>query len=165
MSGRALIFNADGLIPIVQRLPTASNNPGKWELVGGTINEVDIAGGIEREVLEEIGVDINLVSPIYGIQERPLDRGLNGKYLAVCALAETVKAYPKITLQTTEAAAYDWATMPEILNREDITTTSRLAVLKLGEYATDVYFPDRLGINDLTTEYMSDLPHHSQTDN
>ena len=164
-SGRAIIFNRSGQVPIVQRHNTAHNNPGKWELVGGTIDEPDIASGIQREALEEIGVGINVVSPIYGIYERPLNRGMNGKYLAVCALAETIEAYPEVKLQKEEATAYEWATLDEILNHEEMTNTIRLAILKLGEHAIDMYFPNRFGVSELIQEYMSDLPEFSHTDN
>ena len=60
---RCLVKNDAGQILVVKRAETDPWQPGKWEFPGGKLDMgQDISHALEREVLEETGLYVNLVS-------------------------------------------------------------------------------------------------------
>lgn len=58
----ALIFNDEGKVLLALRGKKAKNERGKWEIPGGAIEFGEtLEEGIKREVMEEVGVEIEVV--------------------------------------------------------------------------------------------------------
>jgi ferredoxin--NADP+ reductase len=61
LSLKVILVNSQGECLLLQRSAVSKNNPGKWELPGGKLEQgEDLQHGLKREVLEETGLEIEL---------------------------------------------------------------------------------------------------------
>ena len=105
------IFNPKGEMLIQQRQSFKSDWPDKWDItVGGcAIAGEDNAAAAHREVLEELGLDIDFTKlrPGFSIN---FDNGFDDYYLI-----EADADIDKLSLQYEEVQAVKWASREEIL--------------------------------------------------
>lgn len=111
----ACIFNSKGEMLIQQRQPFKSGWPNMWDItVGGSAITGDTSQtAIERELYEEIGLEINLqnVRPHFTIN---FDDGFDDVYLM-----EQDIDICKLQLQYEEVQQVKWATIDEIFQKLD----------------------------------------------
>lgn len=68
----AVIVNTDNKILLLKRGKEAPWMPGKWALIGGVIEKGEAPQkAVEREILEEIGLEINKFIKTFTIQRNP----------------------------------------------------------------------------------------------
>lgn len=65
MVNRCFIFDDDGNLLLVKRSSNDRHYPGFWEVPGGKIDEgQDLESSLEREVMEETGLEVELASEL-----------------------------------------------------------------------------------------------------
>lgn len=111
----ACIFNAKGEMLIQQRQPFKEGWPNMWDItVGGSATQGDTSQtAIERELFEEIGLEIDLqsVRPHFSIN---FDVGFDDVYLI-----EKDLDIRNLKLQYEEVQQVKWATIDEIFQKLD----------------------------------------------
>ncbi len=114
----ACIFNSKGEMLIQQRQSDKDSFPNMWDLsVGGSVLSGETSQeGIEREILEEIGVKIDLrnIRPHITIN---FDEGFNDIYLITKDIDDS-----EIKLQEEEVQNAKWASLDEINEMLDAGT-------------------------------------------
>lgn len=117
----------DGKILILHRVKEEEFYPDLWELPGGKIEEgQDINSASEREVLEETGLLVKIISPSVFIESKI---NVGGKYkdmlyLELVLEAKVVSGKVKISHEHSE---YKWVTPKQALNY-DLTLEARKAI-------------------------------------
>ena len=123
------IFNSNGEMLIQQRQPFKDGWPNMWDLtVGGSAIVGDTSQkAAEREVAEELGLEINLsgIRPHLTVN---FDRGFDDIYLI-----EDDVDITKLQLQPEEVQAVKWAKSEEILE-----------MIEKGEFIP--YYPDLINL-------------------
>ncbi len=111
----ACIFNSKGEMLIQQRQSDKESFPDMWDLsVGGSVLSGETSNeGIEREILEEIGVKIDLskTRPHFTIN---FDEGFNDIYLITQVIDDS-----EIKIQAEEVQNVKWASLEEIIKMLD----------------------------------------------
>ena len=104
---RAIISNDDDQLLIVQRSYEDSRNGGQWEFPGGKVDAGEtIHDGLAREVLEETGLIIRLVSVIhYEDQIIPIGKYKNRLYISLFHTARLLEGTLVLSVEH-EAAAW-----------------------------------------------------------
>jgi len=107
LAAKALIVN-EGKILLIKRRLNDPHKPGVWDVPGGRIAlEEDPILGIQREVLEEVGLQIEVICPLstkhFTRDDGQLVTGIN----FYCK----IKGTSKITLSE-EHTKYSWETIP-----------------------------------------------------
>ena len=109
------VFNQAGQLLIQQRTQSKHIWPGKWDVtVGGGVDAGETSRqGAEREVREELGLDLDLsgLRPSVTVN---FDGGFDDFFLV-----ERDLALEELTLQKEEVAQARWAELPEILDMVD----------------------------------------------
>lgn len=81
---RALLFNDQGQLLLLRRSEHSSTNPGTWEIPGGKLDPAEpFDVGLAREVLEEAGIEIELIRPA-GTAEQGV-KGFNVVHVVMAA--------------------------------------------------------------------------------
>lgn len=89
VAAKAAIVNGDGLVLVGREAPTDINNTkvGKYGLIGGRLQHGEsFFDGLKREVLEETGLKIIPVKPLYVGEWHPLIKGQKHQIIAVFML-------------------------------------------------------------------------------
>lgn len=111
----ALIENTEGRFLVTRRALDKSWAAGAWEVTGGGVaSGEDTWQTICREVHEETGLDVNgqPAVPVYSYENVDLGRGDN--YFADVYHFHLDFGYGDVTLQESEAIAFELATWDEI---------------------------------------------------
>lgn len=111
---KAVLVNDEGKVLVLKRPKTAKHNPGKYDLVGGTVMPGEkIEAALMREAKEETGLEIE-VGPTLNIVDFQDDKGETfGKgirYLAHCTSSE-------IKLNDDEHVESAWLTVDEAIGK------------------------------------------------
>ncbi|MFC2135133.1 NUDIX domain-containing protein [Bacteroidota bacterium] len=63
---KALIINSKGEILSVKRRPNDVHSSGKWDIPGGRLEhyEENPFDGLKREVMEETGLEVEILNPL-----------------------------------------------------------------------------------------------------
>ena len=62
LSVKVIIINSNGRCLLLKRSLSSQNNPGKWDLPGGKIEQGEaFTQALLREVMEETGLDVQLI--------------------------------------------------------------------------------------------------------
>jgi 8-oxo-dGTP diphosphatase len=117
----------NGLIIILHRNISRSYNPGKWELPGGKV-EVgqDINSATEREILEETGLLVKIISPLTFTETKIVDRG---KYKGMLYLELVNEAHliSGSVIISNDHQAFKWVKPKKALN-DDLSLEARKAI-------------------------------------
>lgn len=67
---KAIVLNNDGKMLILRRSETDTRRPLQWDLPGGAFeNGEEMIAGVEREILEETGLEVTGTTAIYSKTE------------------------------------------------------------------------------------------------
>jgi len=95
VGAKGLISNADGKVLVVQEAADAyheGTNPGKWDVVGGRIDEGEkLLDGLRREIKEESGLDVAIGSIIGATETFPTINGVAHHIIRVYYACSTDK--------------------------------------------------------------------------
>jgi 8-oxo-dGTP diphosphatase len=106
-----VLVNADGGVLIAQRLP-GTHMAGRWEFPGGKLETGEgPRQGLDRELREELGIDVQDAEPLLKLSHRYADRHV---HLDVWLVTE-FRGEP----QSLEGQALQWVS-PEQLHRIDL---------------------------------------------
>lgn len=106
----------DGKILLLHRTKKRNYNPGKWELPGGKVEAgQDISDATEREILEETGLLVKIISPRTFTETKIVSDGkYKGKlYLELIFEAKLISGKEKLSYEHSE---YQWAKSEQALN-------------------------------------------------
>lgn len=128
----AWIMNNKGEILIQKRAKTKKQNPNKWSLTAGHIDAGESAeDGMHREVLEEIGVDIQKFSriKIAKIQEEHPNSNTTNNYFSYIFFVKVNYNLEDYKIQEEELSELKYITIEEleqiIKNKDDNYTFSK----------------------------------------
>jgi len=119
------IMNNKGEILIQKRAATKKQNPNKWGLTAGHIDAGEsIESGMRREILEELGIEINNFSEIEirKLQEEHHNSNTINNYFAYVFFAKVDYDIQDYTIQKEELAELKYITieeLEEIVKNED----------------------------------------------
>jgi 8-oxo-dGTP diphosphatase len=120
---KALIMDGEKIL-ILKRSPDASTYPGCWDLPGGRLqNGENPSHGLKREVLEETGLKIDVLKPLFTFHEI-LKNGANFFVVYQC---EIVSGEIRLSSEHTE---FKWATKYEILEYENLENYLKVYLAK-----------------------------------
>ena len=106
-----VLVNADGGVLIAQRLP-GTHMAGRWEFPGGKLETGEgPRQGLDRELREELGIDVQDAEPLLKLSHRYADRHVHLDVWLVTAF----RGEP----QSLEGQALQWVS-PEQLHRIDL---------------------------------------------
>lgn len=111
ISLKAVVFNKDGEILVLQRPKDDYSRPLGWDLIGGGLeNYEDPTEGLRREIEEETSLEVSNIKPV-GITSFKEEDGCFSVMIGFSALATTngVKL-------SSEHIAFKWLTLEEIIN-------------------------------------------------
>jgi 8-oxo-dGTP diphosphatase len=120
---RALIMDGEKIL-VLKRSPDESTYPGCWDLPGGRLeNGENPSHGLKREVLEETGLKINVLKPLFTFHEI-----LNNiPTFFVVYQCEAVSGAVQLSAEHTE---FKWATESEILEHENLENYLKVFLAK-----------------------------------
>lgn len=128
----AWIMNDKGEILIQKRAKTKKQNPNKWGLAAGHIDAGEnIEDGMHREILEEIGVDIQNFSKIKFVKEHEEHSNSNtvNNYFSYIFFAKVSYKLEDYKIQKEELSELKYITIEEleiiIKNKDDNYTFSK----------------------------------------
>lgn len=106
------ILNPENKLLIVRRAQHDSM-PGYWELPGGSLGvDESILQGVTREVLEEVGVEVNVEKPLTVINATPDEKEKpNIRAIFVCSL---VNKDAKVVLSK-DHDLFDWVAVDPVM--------------------------------------------------
>lgn len=107
------VIEKDGKILITQRSFERPHAPGEWEILTGRVNQGEtFEEAVQREVKEEVGLEINVLQPFNTFH---FYRGPEKvEHLGVSFLCKYKSG--EIILDKNEQIDYKWATQNEALN-------------------------------------------------
>lgn len=107
----AAIFNKEGKIFITLRGKKAKNERGKWEIPGGSIEFGEtLAQALTREIMEEYGIEIELVE-LLGVYDHIITDE-NQHWVAPSYICKLKKGTPKI-MEPEKCDGIGWFTLEE----------------------------------------------------
>lgn len=131
---KAVILNEEGKVLLIRRSKTDPLNPGKLDLVGGYINDKEIAeDALKREIKEETNLDVE-VGPLLGIVDfKNNGKIVNGKGLRYLAYSKG----GEVKVDENEHSGFEWLSLDEAINKlEDsgYEKCKRQNIIKVKEY-------------------------------
>ncbi len=90
VAAKAAIVDAQGRVLLVREAATGANNTkvGYWGLVGGRLEAGEsFKQGLRREVNEEVGIEIEVIKPVYVGEWYPVIHGKQHHIIAIFMLA------------------------------------------------------------------------------
>lgn len=134
---RCIVENDEsGKVLLVRRSDDDSHNAGKWEFPGGKLETgQDLRSALEREVLEETGILVDVKSRLAFVFDRIITDGAytGSSHIAIFGLARAAGGALKLSH---EHSAHAWELPKEALEY-DLTIESRQAIIVLGQIALD----------------------------
>lgn len=125
---RCFVRSRDGRFLIIKRAPTDANNAEKWECPGGKVEEgEDVAQALEKEVVEETGLMVNVASSLVYAASFMIGAGRyrGHNYLALFCVANVVGGTLTLSEEHTE---YAWVTYEQMM-AYDLTMEVRKAAI------------------------------------
>ena len=121
---RAILENEVGEILLIQRSTKDTYMPGKWEFPGGKLDlGLDISGALEREVLEETGLNMVIKDQIAYWTSKLLTTGKYEGFLYVELVGRGTSLGSEVLLSE-EHDAFAW------VKKEDVLTYDLVDVSK-----------------------------------
>jgi len=108
VAAKAAIISPSGRILIVRESEMDENNTkvGQWGLVGGRLKPGEtFSDGLNREVMEETGIEVTTIRPIYVGEWHPLIKGVEHQIIAIFMLCESRTEEIKLSNEHDE---YKW---------------------------------------------------------
>lgn len=105
---KALITNDNNEVLVLREAATykEGTNIGRYELPGGRLNPGEAwQDGLHREVMEETGMEVEIIKPHYVGEWRPIMNGISHQIIAVFMVCMTKSAKP---LLSEEHDDYQW---------------------------------------------------------
>lgn len=117
-----------GKVLLLHRSKVRNYNPSKWELPGGKVEfGQDINNATEREVLEETGLLVKIISPLTFSEAKIVE---DGKYRGMLYLELVNKAKlvaGKIVKVSGDHQGFEWVKMEDVMNF-DLSIEARKAI-------------------------------------
>ena len=108
---KAMIKDGEKFL-ILKRSPNAATYPNRWDFPGGRLETGENAQkGLEREVLEEIGLEVDVKEPVFVFQEK-LGNHFDVFIVHSVEIIEGNQSEVKLSEEHTD---FKWATREEIL--------------------------------------------------
>jgi ADP-ribose pyrophosphatase YjhB (NUDIX family) len=112
---KAVIYNDNHEILILQEAGDSYSdgvNEGKWQLPGGRIEiGENWRDGLDREVLEETGLKVNIIKPIFIGEWHPVIKSIKTQIIAVFNICKYIDGAVKISQEHSD---YKWINKPDI---------------------------------------------------
>lgn len=108
VAAKAVIVDDQGKVLVVREAATGENNTkiGYWGLVGGRLEPGEaFFDGLRREVLEETGLEVEPLRPVYVGEWRPTIHGIPHQIVAIFMLCGVKD---KAVTVSVEHDAYKW---------------------------------------------------------
>lgn len=135
------IMNENGEVLLQKRASTKKQNPDKWGLTAGHIDAGETPEeAIKREILEELGVNINNFKPIdvTKIQELHLNCDIKNNYFGYKFFAKVNYRISDYTIQKEELSELKYITLEELeeieKNKDENYTFSKRDISNIIEY-------------------------------
>lgn len=124
-----VIFNqAKDQVLLLKRGSKSRNESGKWENPGGSLEPGEtIEDGIKREVMEEIGVEVNLEEKLFNLQEKSYDDTIWSIWVYKGTITDGI---PR-AMEPEKCSEVRWFKIND-LAKVDLTSYSRMDFIRLG---------------------------------
>jgi 8-oxo-dGTP pyrophosphatase MutT (NUDIX family) len=114
---KTVIFNAQNQTLMLRRSKTDIRRPLQWDLAGGIREDgEELLSGVKREILEETGLDINKIEPVYAKTEVKTWETKDGKktenVVYIFYVAKTSETNIKISY---EHDKFQWKSLDEAI--------------------------------------------------
>lgn len=107
----ALIFNEEGKILLALRGSKAKNEGGKWEIPGGGVEYGEtLAQAIKREIMEEMGIEIEVVQMLHVADHILEDEGQH--WVSPTFICQIVSGTPTVK-EPEKCDRVDWFSIEE----------------------------------------------------
>lgn len=108
VAAKAVIVNEREEVLIVREAATGKNNTkvGLWGLIGGRLEPGEaFAAGLAREVLEEVGLEVEALQPVYVGEWRPVIHTVPHQIIAIFVRCKPLTTNVRLS---EEHDAYKW---------------------------------------------------------
>ena len=132
---KCIVVNHEGKILALKRAPDDHSRGGNWDLPGGGYEQgEDVLSAIKREVMEEVGLPVNSLYPIYFTNRIGVNKGFfqGETVFATCYMCSDWAG--KVTLSS-EHTQYRWVS-PEEFRSFDFGDDSGFFAEAIDEYIT-----------------------------
>lgn len=116
VAAKAVIVDKDGKVLVVREAPEATrSHTGQYQIVGGRVDPGEsFEDALHREVLEETGLKVKILQPIYVGEWRPQVQGVQYQIIATFTLCTPLTSTISLSEEHDD---YQWV---EPLNRKAI---------------------------------------------
>ncbi|MDP3646258.1 MAG: NUDIX domain-containing protein [bacterium] len=126
---RCFVKRDDGFFLIIRRSAMDTNNPGKWEVPGGKVDQgQSLVGAQEREVMEETGLLVRPVHELATFVSRQITTGRYKDHLYFALFSITQLVGGPLQLSE-EHSAYAWVTYDELFEYDLTLEVKRAAIV------------------------------------
>lgn len=136
---KCIIVGQDGRILALKRAPDDHSRGGNWDLPGGGYEQgEDVISAIKREVMEESGLTVNTLQPVFFANRIGVEEGFfkGDTVFATCYASSNWKGEVALSAEHTE---YKWVS-PEEFKSYNFGADSGFFVEALGTYLTTLPF-------------------------
>lgn len=121
---RCLVINENGQILLVRRAKDDGHDPGLWEVPGGKLDEgQDLEEALKREVIEETGLEIEIISPLAFTQSRVMQEGKYAglPYVRLFYIGKSMSGELTLSNEHSEAVWIKLSQLEDYVVRGDVT--------------------------------------------